>query len=1113
LTHPFSVSGGVDVFGRLTPALRAALGRVRPVRALAACAVAIVFALLAMGQMNELQRGMHVQGDPARITADLDHVFNLGPDGEQAEGVIRVWRNYEDATREFGGGRETATPFEVAYWFVGIDSLLLVPLYTGGLILLLALAYSRIGRWQSPKHPDPQYLPEQARQMGTTAKDVLPLHRRAALTAIVAIVLTGLADLAENLGYLLLVRFGSGPQPSDFASAAFDRRVEFLWWAAVFKWLFAAVAVAYALVVLWLFVVEWSLLRSRTFWGRLRPVFRLAGAHVALVVAFAAMLGHEQIADLVRRWTLWQLLVSTIFTGCFSLLTWLVVRRLLVHGQWVPTWLWPEERRVLWRRVLFWGLVGLAAAQLVLHLLGAGSERRSGWGLVIPASVLILLAVLGLFVRKVEPPAPPVSALAVSDPMLPRLLAASVLVLFALGVFHAGFGYLVFTRAWTVYALLPAVGALIGVGVWFFAGRRLSPLAWATAGALLPTLALATGDSQPSDVAVTVAGAVLLPVFAWRLYDELARRPFPSQTVSWTAVGAIALIVGLVAIAMLARPIAVGQTIGVVGVIALFMFALAGLIGLAIWAVPILPVPRALVALGVRRFPLLVLIVFWFVVAGVFDRGGYHDIRIDRADTAAIAPNLAQAFDCWLGKNGLGGDRCAVVQPGTTPPRAVPLFLVATTGGGIRAAFWTSLVLDCAFEVDAGFVRSSTPCQGSRPASFERSNRLFALSGISGGSVGLAAYAAHLVEKRSTTAEQGRTGAQPWLERRLSVDGLSPTGLWWLFVELPRQFLQFRLERDRSQLLEESWEREWPERELSTGLFELWRDEPQVPLLLLNGTSVEDGCRFNVSVLNANVEGTANSRPTCRSMSPFDEAPTPKRRERLGAHQRVNPTSTLTATRDLADSVCGNHDVPLASAAFLSGRFPFVNPSGRVESVCPEKSRNSVAYVVDGGYLDTSGASPLVELSGELLPLIEGWNRRREGAQCVVPFLIQIDNGFEDSGSERNASRPKELTLPLGTVFAARIARAAQARAGAALLFNKPFAGARIRRKQLSDRYAHFVNQAHPGPRAPLGWAQSRASEDELRSQLRQAKNLDALRELRGWIAASRSSNLACTGR
>lgn len=1087
----------------------------RPVRALAACVVAIAFALLAMGQMNELQRGMHVQGDPARMTADFDHVFHLGPDGQQAEGVIRVWRNYEDATRESGGGRETATPFEAAYWFIAIDSFLLVPLYAGGLVLLLVLAYRRIRNWQDPKHPDPEQLPEQAKKIGTTTQELLRLHRWAAFTAIGAIMLTALADLAENLGYFLLTRFGSAPTP-DFGSAAFDRRVEFLWWAAAFKWVFAVVAVACALVVLWLFAVEWSLPRSGTFWARVRPVSRLAGAHVALVLVFAALLGHEQLADLVRRWTLWQLLVSTLFVFSFALLTWLVVRRLLVHGQWVPQWLWEEERRFLWRRVLFWGLIGLAAAQLLLHILGAGAERRFGWGLAIPASILGLLALLGLFVRGLDPPAPAVSSSATRDPLLPRLLAAAALVLFALGVFHAGFGYLVFTSAWTPYALLPVAGALVGLLLWLSAGRvsrrRGSPLAWATLGAVISILGLAIGESQPSDIAVIVAVALLLPVFAWRLYDELSERPLPRATVSKEAVVAIALIVGVVAIAMLARPIWVGQTFGVVAVLALFMFALAGVIGMAIWAIPALPVPRALFALGVARFPLLTLVVIWFVVAGVFDRGGYHDIRIDEAATAATAPNLAQAFECWLGKNGLVDDRCAVAQT-ERPPRAVPLFLVATTGGGIRAAFWTSLVLDCAFEVDTRFVRPSTPCQGRRPASFGRSNRLFALSGISGGSVGLAAYAAHLVEKRSATAEQGSAGAQPWLERRLSVDGLSPTGLWWLFVELPREFLQFRLERDRSEILEESWEREWPGRELSTGLFELWRSEPQVPLLLLNGTSVEDGCRFNVSVLNANVEGSSNSRPTCRSMSPFDEAQNPKQRERLGAHDRINPTSTLVGTRDLADSICGKHDVPLASAAFLSGRFPFVNPSGRIASVCPEKSRNSVAYVVDGGYLDTSGASPLVEMSGGLLPLIEGWNRRREGAQCVVPFLIQIDNGFEDSGSERNASRPKELTLPLGTVFAARIARAAQARAGAAILFNEPFPGARIRQRQLSDRYAHFVNQAHPGPRAPLGWAQSRASEDELRSQLRQAKNLDALREIRGWIAAAETGDLACTGR
>ena len=599
-----------------------------------------------------------------------------------------------------------------------------------------------------------------------------------------------------------------------------------------------------------------------------------------------------------------------------------------------------------------------------------------------------------------------------------------------------------------------------------------------------------------------IAIALMIPFLAWRLYSDLSDVRAPATRVSRRVVGALVAVILVASAAIIVWPIDVGQSVGVVAILAAFMFAVAGLAGVIVWAARAVPVPRALVALHFARFPVVVLLLFWFVVAAAADDGGYHDIRIERTAAPARATNLPQAYDCWLAKNGLTAAACPGVEPADPTPGAgaVPLFLVSSTGGGIRAAFWTALVLDCVFEVDAATVEPDTPCEGPRPRRFDRSNRLFAVSGISGGSVGLASYAAHLVEKAESDAPE------PWLERRLSVDGLSPTGLWWLFVELPRVAFQFQVERDRSQLLEESWEQEWPRRELATGMFELWREHQQVPLLLMNGTSVEDGCRFNGSVLNASVEGRVRS--TCRSLSPFDEAPG----EALGVQGGVNPTSVLPATRDLADFVCGSNDTPLSSAAFLSARFPFVNPAGRVSSACPERTAGQVSYVVDGGYLDTSGASPLNELSQSLLPLIDRWNLRQEGARCVVPFFVQIDNGFEDAGSDPAPRRPSELTLPLTTVFATRIARAAEARADSALVFTGLFTGARLQGRRLRDRYAHFVNQAHPGPRAPLGWTQSKASEDELRGQFRQQKNLDALREVRGWIEAARSGELSCTG-
>ena len=63
----------------------------------------------------------------------------------------------------------------------------------------------------------------------------------------------------------------------------------------------------------------------------------------------------------------------------------------------------------------------------------------------------------------------------------------------------------------------------------------------------------------------------------------------------------------------------------------------------------------------------------------------------------------------------------------------------------------------------------------------------------------------------------------------------------------------------------------------------------------------------------------------------------------------------------------------------------------------------------------------------------------------------------------------------------------------------------------MTDRYAHFVNQAHPGPAAPFGWAQSRFSQRELEGQLWQAKNRQALAEIRSWRTLIADDKLTCS--
>ena len=184
--------------------------------------------------------------------------------------------------------------------------------------------------------------------------------------------------------------------------------------------------------------------------------------------------------------------------------------------------------------------------------------------------------------------------------------------------------------------------------------------------------------------------------------------------------------------------------------------------------------------------------------------------------------------------------------------------------------------------------------------------------------------------------------------------------------------------------------------------------------------------RFNVSVLDASIEVTDGARPACRSNAPFDEAPA---RSPPHPHRtRVEPLSALPATRDPSDLLCLRPlDLKLSTAALLSARFPFVNPAGRVPSQCVFEPRQAVVHGVDGGYLDTSGASPIVELMAFLAPEIEAWNAEPSHAgTCIVPFMIQIDNGFEDTSPPRGGRRPAELLVPLQTVFDTRIGRAAE---------------------------------------------------------------------------------------
>jgi hypothetical protein len=453
----------------------------------------------------------------------------------------------------------------------------------------------------------------------------------------------------------------------------------------------------------------------------------------------------------------------------------------------------------------------------------------------------------------------------------------------------------------------------------------------------------------------------------------------------------------------------VPRAMGAFGVLCLF-FAVATICAAEISHVVERQVPmRAFRALGLTRTPAFALAGIWFIIGSAADPGGYHDVR--RIDRDPVTPtDLRSAFADWAG--GPGCNRGGA---------AVPMLLVANAGGGIRAAYWTASVVER--------LLAEGPCRGE-----DRFAPVFAASGISGGSLGLITVASP--PEQVTAAEA------------LGADHLAPSLSRLLFADAPQSLLGFG-GPDRAELLERSWEDQNAtlERRFST----LGRP----PVLLLNGTTVETGCRFSVSQVETGAEPAGAMVPDCRASAEYVAGPAP-----------------AVATLDLDDFLCAREDVRRSTAALLSARFPFVSPSGRVEQCGPPEGKPAaVTHVVDGGYLDRTGAAAILDLWRALEPEVEA--RNGSSATCVIPVFIQIDNTYQPGGVARPAGRREELIAPLATYLAVNANRESAVMTSVTV----EFTGA-------GRRFFQFAPSKRPGVEAPLGWVLSGAAKHDLDEQL-----------------------------
>lgn len=409
------------------------------------------------------------------------------------------------------------------------------------------------------------------------------------------------------------------------------------------------------------------------------------------------------------------------------------------------------------------------------------------------------------------------------------------------------------------------------------------------------------------------------------------------------------------------------------------------------------------------------------------------------------------------------------LQSRCVPQHACPVIMVSTEGGGLRSAAWTAMVLSRF----TALIDQVLPPNGGEPM-FER--YLFAGSGVSGGSLGLAAYVAALQVAPGT----GQS-AQLRTMHMLNHDFLAPVMANAWFVDFTQRWLPGPLFDDRGRALTRAWEQAAQEQNMQAfaqpfaALYESADGSvtTDVPALFLNSTTVGQGWRLVQSPFR-----------------PFASSPW---------------TTAYDGSRWL------DPRIPLSEVVLNSARFTYLSPAGTLQTATgPGESPPSPAMLqlVDGGYFENSGATTLREIIWRLRNIA---SKQAQPLQIIV-LHISNDPSLHDFVDAHDPNQP----LPFYSAACPRVpspteqASYGEATAPLVALLNTRNARGEYARAQLLSSL--HINATDPGDGdvlwhlrlcpgnypLPLGWTISPPVFDEMHRQLELNY---PLANMSGWLA------------
>lgn len=417
------------------------------------------------------------------------------------------------------------------------------------------------------------------------------------------------------------------------------------------------------------------------------------------------------------------------------------------------------------------------------------------------------------------------------------------------------------------------------------------------------------------------------------------------------------VLIVLFATAFRLAPVAFPQAIGVFGIVAIFALCVVAFC-----------VHFSLLTIE-HRLPLIPSLFGLVVIFALFDLNDNHDVRpLEKPQPPAASGTAAETFRQWYES-----------RPDLADYDEYPVYVVAAQGGGIYAAYQTAIFL--------ARLHDYCPVFG---------DHLFAISSVSGGSIGAAAFSAAMharAEQRFTTAGMpvstlpavsvaadpcppiteyllSERAPRPNLEdpgtleinlrKYFANDFLSPLIGATLFLDFSQGYLPFPVGAlDRARSLEFAFEKAEEAfggtDYLSRHFQEHRSSERRAPALLINATDAGSGRRVVIAPFSLDSGGNT-------SVVRYQELG----RGKDGKNEQYPP------------------DIRLSTAAGISARFPWVTPAATVPVSDVRFGPQKKMRLVDGGYVDNSGVETALDLLDAIRGTIDDINAKADDPQQTI---------------------------------------------------------------------------------------------------------------------------------